>query len=400
MNMRSLFSGKKSGDKDKKKGGTGSTSGTSTSSHSSGSSKGRGGSGGKGNKKNQPKWEDVLKDDIQPVNEETTAHKSGAINNVYIREDKELGQGAFSKVFEATHRLTKKKYAIKCVSKQAAQEQDVEAVRKEIDFLTHIKHPNIIRLYEVYENTSEIFLVLELMEGGELFDRIVAKRCFSEEEARRALCMIASAVQHLHSHSIVHRDLKPENILYKSPNDDHLVLSDFGLSVDVPDGRSLTQPCGTLQYAAPEVLTARTYQKAVDMWGIGVIAYALLCGFPPFYTNTGDEQELANKIADAAFEFPSPWWDRVSNSAKDMISGLLEKDPTKRLTAEQMLEHEWMVNPATEVAYHDTEHVGFPFHQNRNSEIFIQIINKTIEYRRQLEAEELEELKQKAWYTV
>jgi serine/threonine protein kinase len=212
--------------------------------------------------------------------------------------------------------------------------------------------------------------------------------------------MIASAVQHLHSHSIVHRDLKPENILYKSPNDDHLVLSDFGLSVDVPDGRSLTQPCGTLQYAAPEVLTARTYQKAVDMWGIGVIAYALLCGFPPFYTNTGDEQELANKIADAAFEFPSPWWDRVSSSAKDMISGLLEKDPTKRLTAEQMLEHEWMVNPATEVAYHDTEHVGFPFHQNRNSEIFIQIINKTIEYRRQLEAEELEELKQKAWYTV
>lgn len=92
MNMRSLFSGKKSGDRDKKKGGTGSTSGTSTSSHSSGSSKGRGGSGGKGNKKNQPKWEDVLKDDIQPVNEETTAHKSGAINNVYIREDKELGQ--------------------------------------------------------------------------------------------------------------------------------------------------------------------------------------------------------------------------------------------------------------------------------------------------------------------
>jgi serine/threonine protein kinase len=276
----------------------------------------------------------------------------------------------------------------------------VDAVRKVIDFVSHIKHTNIIRLYEVYENATEIFLVLELMEGGELFDRIVAKRCFSEEEARRALNMIASAVQHLHSQSIVHRDLKPENILYKTPNDDHLVLSDFGLSVDVPDGRSLTQPCGTLQYAAPEVLTARTYQKAVDMWGIGVIAYALLCGFPPFYTNTGDEQELANKIAEAAFEFPSPWWDRVSSSAKDMISGLLEKDPTKRLTAEQMLEHEWMVNPATEVAYHDAEHVGFPFHQNRNSEIFIQIINKTIEYRRQLEAAELEELKQKAWYTV
>lgn len=202
-------------------------------------------------------------------------------------------------------------------------------------------HPNIIKLYDMYSNSTKLYLIMELVNGGELFDRIVDKGSYTEQDAAQLISKICMAVKYLHSKDIVHRDLKPENLLYASADDDaEIKLADFGLSAVAKGNDTLRTACGTPGYVAPEVLRNKGYSKAVDMWSVGVITYILLCGFPPFYEE--NTAKLFETIMSASYDFPSPYWDDISEDAKNLIRRLLVVNPAERLTAEQVLQDNWI----------------------------------------------------------
>ncbi|XP_016116693.1 calcium/calmodulin-dependent protein kinase type 1-like [Sinocyclocheilus grahami] len=181
---------------------------------------------------------------------------------------------------------------------------------------------------------------MELVSGGELFDRILDRGVYTEKDASHVIKQVLEAVSYLHQNSIVHRDLKPENLLYYSPDESaKIMISDFGLS-KMADHGVMSTACGTPGYVAPEVLAQKPYSKAVDCWSIGVITYILLSGYPPFYEE--NETRLFSKIMKAEYAFHSPYWDEISESAKDFIRHMLEKNPNKRFTTEQALGHPWI----------------------------------------------------------
>ncbi|XP_026532003.1 calcium/calmodulin-dependent protein kinase type 1B isoform X2 [Pseudonaja textilis] len=181
---------------------------------------------------------------------------------------------------------------------------------------------------------------MQLVTGGELFDRIIERGYYTEKDASQLIRQVLEAVNYLHDLGIVHRDLKPENLLYATPFEDaKIMITDFGLSKIEADG-IMSTACGTPGYVAPEILEQKAYGKAVDSWALGVISYILLCGYPPFYDE--NDSELFNQILKAEYEFDSPYWDDISESAKDFIRHLLERDPEKRFTCEQALQHPWI----------------------------------------------------------
>nr|XP_033773278.1 calcium/calmodulin-dependent protein kinase type 1G isoform X2 [Geotrypetes seraphini] len=209
-----------------------------------------------------------------------------------------------------------------------------------MEVLGSIQHDNIVTLEDIYESATHFYLVMQLVSGGELFDRILERGVYTEKDASNVIRQVLSAVKYLHDNGIVHRDLKPENLLYLNPDEDSkIMITDFGLSKMEGNG-IMSTACGTPGYVAPEVLAQKPYSKAVDCWSIGVITYILLCGYPPFYEET--ESKLFEKIREGSFEFESPFWDDISYSAKDFIGRLLEKDPTKRFNCEQALRHPWI----------------------------------------------------------
>lgn len=235
----------------------------------------------------------------------------------------------------ATHKL----YAIKCIRKKDLQGK-VEALENEIAILKKVKHPNIIGMVEMLDNKSHLYVVMDLVQGGELFDRIVEKGSYTEQDAATVIQDVLKAVDYLHSLGIVHRDLKPENLLYDSPDDDaRIMISDFGLS-KMEEENGMSTACGTPGYVAPEVLRQKPYGKAVDCWSIGVITYILLCGYPPFYDES--DANLFAQIMRGEYEFDSPYWDEISESAKDFVRHLMEINPKKRYTCKQSLSHPWI----------------------------------------------------------
>ncbi|XP_040193456.1 calcium/calmodulin-dependent protein kinase type 1G [Rana temporaria] len=249
-----------------------------------------------------------------------------------------LGSGAFSEVYLVKHRSTGQHYALKCIKKvNSARDRSLE---NEIAVLKKIKHDNIVTLEDVYESSSHFYLVMQLVSGGELFDRILERGVYTEKDASNVIRQVLSAVQYLHDNGIVHRDLKPENLLYLTSDENaKIMITDFGLS-KMEESGIMSTACGTPGYVAPEVLAQKPYSKAVDCWSIGVITYILLCGYPPFYEET--ESKLFEKIKDGTYEFESPFWDDISKSAKDFINCLLEKDPKKRYNCEKALKHPWI----------------------------------------------------------
>ncbi|KAM9320216.1 calcium/calmodulin-dependent protein kinase type 1G [Gastrophryne carolinensis] len=249
-----------------------------------------------------------------------------------------LGSGAFSEVFLVKHRSTGQHYALKCIKKvNSVRDRSLE---NEIAVLKKITHENIVTLEDIYESSSHFYLVMQLVSGGELFDRILERGVYTEKDASNVIRQVLSAVKYLHDNGIVHRDLKPENLLYLTPEENSkIMITDFGLSKMEETG-IMSTACGTPGYVAPEVLAQKPYSKAVDCWSIGVITYILLCGYPPFYEET--ESRLFEKIKDGTYEFESPFWDDISKSAKDFIRCLLEKDSTKRYNCERALKHPWI----------------------------------------------------------
>ncbi|XP_051515582.1 calcium/calmodulin-dependent protein kinase type 1D-like isoform X1 [Myxocyprinus asiaticus] len=283
-----------------------------------------------------------------------------------------LGSGAFSEVFMVKERKTRKLFAMKCVKKKNKRDLNLE---NEISVLRRIKHDNVVCLEDFYESRTHYYLVMQLVSGGELFDRILDRGMYSELDASLVIRQVLEAVSYLHKNGIVHRDLKPENLLYYSPDENSkIMISDFGLS-KMEDNGIMSTACGTPGYVAPEVLAQKPYSKAVDCWSIGVITYILLCGYPPFYEET--ETRLFSKIMKAHYEFDSPFWDEISESAKDFIRNMMQKNPKMRYTTEQALRHPWIIGKTARS--HDIHHsVSVQIQKNFAKSKWKQAFNATV----------------------
>jgi len=241
---------------------------------------------------------------------------------------------------------------------------------REIDIMKRLDHPNVLKLKEVFETKQEIALVMELINGGELFYKIVEKGNYSEQDAASIVKQTVEGVCYLHKHGIAHRDLKPENLLC-SEDDKYqpfrIVIADFGLSKSF-ESANLETSCGTPEYVAPEVISAEgTYDKQVDMWSIGVITYVLLCGFSPFFSST--QTALFQKILRVDYSFPNPEWSTISEQAKDFIRKLLVKEPEKRASAQDCLAHPWLNGSSGGSASLSTSSKLTEYNQNRAESI-------------------------------
>jgi serine/threonine protein kinase len=214
-------------------------------------------------------------------------------------------------------------------------------VDQEKKIMQEISHPHVVRCYDSYETDDKMYLFLELLSGGELFDRIVDQGHFTEGQAQEVTFKLIGALKYMHDKNIAHRDLKPENMLMTSKAADAQVkITDFGLSKFTDEYSSLMKtPCGTPGYIAPEVLHMRGYDKKCDVWSLGVIVYILLCGFPPFYAD--NDAQLFERIKKGQYEFLKPYWDPVSDTAKDLIKQMLIVDPAKRPDCDALLKHKW-----------------------------------------------------------
>jgi len=272
----------------------------------------------------------------------TTPSKAKTITDIYTIGE-ELGRGGFSIVKKGTHKTTNDLVAIKIIEKKAPGPEELQLLHREIDIMGKLRHKNIIGLSEVFEEEETIYLVLELVTGGELFDQIVSRGNYSERDAANTIRQILEAVAYMHDNGIAHRDLKPENLLCSGPDNNIIKVTDFGLSKDFGKA-SLKTSCGTPDYVAPEVLKGNAYDNSVDIWSIGVICYILLCGFPPFYGNT--DQQIFEKIMKATYDFPSPDWDDITDDAKEFIQAILVLEPSERPTALECLQAPWVVSQA------------------------------------------------------
>merc|ERR1712079_305269 len=282
--------------------------------------------------------------------EEAKVQRTPTVEDKYDMKDV-LGTGAFSQVRLAECREDGHMYAIKIIDKKALKGKE-DSLENEIRVLKRLDHRNVVKLLEAYESRTCVYLVMELVTGGELFDRIVEKGSYSEKDAADLIKQVLSAVAYMHEEGVVHRDLKPENLLYYSPDpDSKIMISDFGLSKMEESGVMATA-CGTPGYVAPEVLAQKPYGKAVDVWSIGVISYILLCGYPPFYDE--NDANLFAQILKGEFEFDSPYWDDISHEAKEFIRKLMSVDVDKRLNCEEALEHCWITGKQSERNIHAT----------------------------------------------
>ena len=253
-----------------------------------------------------------------------------------------LGQGSFAVVKMVVEKATGEERALKIIAKKPLKDNSEKMLQEEITILGKVEHPNIIKMWDLYETKEGVFIVTDLCRGGELFDRLVEKVHYNELDARHIMRQVIEAVAYLHSMDIIHRDLKPENILLRDKSDpSDVVISDFGLSRFIPEEGLLMTACGSPQYVSPEVLLGKGYGPAVDMWSSGVIAYALLAGYTPFYGE--DQPSLFQQILRMRVEFELQYWSEVSDTAKDFILRCL-CTAEKRMTATEALNHPWLSN--------------------------------------------------------
>lgn len=265
-------------------------------------------------------------------------HKNVAVTDFYELGD-ELGRGAFSVVKRGKHKATGTMYAVKIIQKKFVR---LEVLEREITIMQKVSHPHVLSLKEVYEDATTVTLVLDLVTGGELFEKVLQKGHFSEQDSALIVTQILEALVYLHNKGVAHRDLKPENLLCASEHNMYIYVADFGLSrlVNEDEFQQMSTQCGSLEYCAPEILSGEPYDKSVDMWSLGVITYILLTGFFPFYDPKRDPAVLFRKIQNVSYD----WEDcpEVSNVGKDFVAKLLVLNPKQRLTAEEALNHPWV----------------------------------------------------------
>ncbi|GAB2217550.1 hypothetical protein Drorol1_Dr00000747 [Drosera rotundifolia] len=257
---------------------------------------------------------------------------------------KKLGQGQFGTTYACIEKSTGDRYACKSIPKRKLLcREDYEDVWREIQIMHHLsEHPNVVRIKGAYEDSVFVHLVMELCAGGELFDRILEKGHYSERQAAQLMKTIVGVVEACHSLGVIHRDLKPENFLFASEDEDSkLKATDFGLSVFYKPDQKFTDVVGSPYYVAPEVLCKR-YGREIDVWSAGVILYILLSGVPPFWAES--DSGIFRQILHGKLDFESNPWPSISDSAKDLIRKMLDRDPKKRITAHQVLCHPWIVD--------------------------------------------------------
>ncbi|XP_022739547.1 calcium-dependent protein kinase SK5-like isoform X2 [Durio zibethinus] len=257
---------------------------------------------------------------------------------------KRLGQGQFGTTYLCIHKPTGQQYACKSIPKRKLIcQEDYDDVWREIQIMHHLsEHTHVVRIRGTYEDQLSVHLVMELCEGGELFDRIVKKGHYSEREAAKLIKTIVGVVEACHSLGVMHRDLKPENFLFDTVEENAaLKATDFGLSVFYKPGESFSDVVGSPYYVAPEVLR-KHYGPEADVWSAGVILYILLSGVPPFWAET--EMGIFRQILQGKIDFDSEPWPAISESAKDLIRKMLDRNPKRRLTAHQVLCHPWIVD--------------------------------------------------------
>ncbi|PRW61339.1 Pkinase-domain-containing [Chlorella sorokiniana] len=281
----------------------------------------------------------------------------------------QLGEGGYSRVKLATHRETGQQYAIKIIPLPKPGQSvnkylsNRGAIMKEIDALLDLDHPNVVGLKEYFVQNNRVYLVMELLQGGELLDSVLEQGHYSEADARTVFRQVVLAIQYIHSQGIVHRDLKLDNLLLVTPgNISNIKIVDFGFARKEHAGsagrlNNMQTVCGTPGYIAPEVIRGimqpsgdpvkegcedpnHHYGPPCDLWSAGIVLYMLLSGMPPFYDKS--EPRLLRSIISGKFSFKDPVWEPVSGEAKDLIRKLLVVDPAQRLTCEQVLEHPWM----------------------------------------------------------
>ena len=269
---------------------------------------------------------------------------TGYTNLLDIYEVKnKLGSGKFGLVKLGIDKKTGQKVAIKIMKKSTMDSSDLELVRTEIEILKICQHPNIIRLYNVFENADYLYIIMEYCSGGDLFSYL-ENRSFrvSEKRASTIIHKMSTAVYYMHSFGVAHRDLKPENVLMTSDDDDSDIrILDFGLSKILGPYEKCDEPYGTLTYCAPEIIVDEPYSKAVDLWSLGIMSYLMVSGKLPF--NSEDENEIARQVVyDEPDYIRNPIWKSITPECKDFIKRLLEKDQYKRMTIKQLLEHKWI----------------------------------------------------------
>jgi Ca2+-binding EF-hand superfamily protein len=253
-----------------------------------------------------------------------------------------IGNGKFGLIKKGTNKKTGMQVAIKIMSKKDMTNQDLELVRTEIEILKICQHPNIIQLYEVFENLDYFYIIMEYCSGGDLFSYLECRDFHLPEPlACKFMHKICAALYYIHSYGIAHRDLKPENVLMttKDENADLRIL-DFGLSKIIGPDEKCNEPFGTLSYVAPEVLLDSPYGKEVDLWSIGVMTYLMLGAALPF-DDRDDEEEIARKTCMDDPPFKGSIWKKISKEGIDFIKKLLQKKPEKRMNIKEALEHEW-----------------------------------------------------------
>ena len=254
-----------------------------------------------------------------------------------------IGKGKFGLVKCGINKETNKQVAIKIMAKKNMDKSDLELAKVEIDILKISQHPNIIKLYDIYENENYIYIIMEYCSGGDLLSYFeYYEYQLKETKVCEIIHKLSMAIYFLHSYGIVHRDLKPENILMTdlTPEAD-IRLLDFGLSKIIGNEEKCTEPYGTLSFVAPEVLQGKPYDKSVDLWSIGIITFLLLCGYLPF-DDKHSEREIARQTIQDPVPFENKIWSKYTPEARTFVEGLLQKKPEKRYSIKELLEHPWI----------------------------------------------------------
>ncbi|XP_040027559.1 death-associated protein kinase 3 [Gasterosteus aculeatus] len=265
---------------------------------------------------------------------------------LFYEMEEELGSGQFAIVRKCKEKSTSIEYAAKFIKKRrlSSSRRGVsrEEIEREVNILREIQHSNIITLHDIFENKADVILILELVSGGELFDFLAEKESLTEEEATQFLKQILDGVQYLHSKRIAHFDLKPENIMLLDKNvpNPRIKLIDFGIAHQIKAGNEFKNIFGTPEFVAPEIVNYEPLGLEADMWSIGVITYILLSGASPFLGET--KQETLTNISAVNYDFDEEYFSNTSELAKDFIRRLLVKDPKKRMTIDDSLEHPWI----------------------------------------------------------
>ncbi|CAG9325040.1 unnamed protein product [Blepharisma stoltei] len=266
--------------------------------------------------------------------------KQGDVKQFY-QIIKEIGSGGFGTVYTVKDRRSGLQRAMKELPKDRMDRESNEKMLEEVEILRELDHPNIMKIYEVIESAKSYFIISEFLSGGELFDKIIETQGFNEKIAAKYFVDMMSAINYCHSNGIVHRDLKPENLLLESADSNaNLKVIDFGISQRLMPGAKLTSSNGTLFYMAPEVFSG-SHDEKCDIWSAGTILYIMLCGQPPFYADS--DTAYVKLIQKGHFNLSKGIWSSISEDAKDLLRKMLAVSPTKRLSAQDTLNHPWVI---------------------------------------------------------